>query len=141
MRLFVGWIELALVKGENPESRIEGWFSELVEAYPENAFVLLYWGDAIKLLAGPRERWHSKPNLDKVDAAIKKYKAAYELDSSLSVLAVRLSTLYLITVISLHGTKEGERRSQEGRRWLERAELYYEEHMPHLLTTDTINEE
>jgi tetratricopeptide (TPR) repeat protein len=127
--LFVGWVELSVSVGANIEGRIDKWFSELLKLYPENPFVLVYWGDALKVLAGPRDRWTEKPSLEKVDEAIKKYEGAYELDSSLSVLAVRLSTLYAITAFQSEGTSEGNRRFQKGKYWSEKAKPFFEEYM------------
>ena len=139
--LFVGWIELALLEGENLERRIEEWFAELAEAYPENPFVLIYWGDALKLLAGPRDGWSSAPRLEKVDAAIGKYEAAYKLDPSLAVVAVRLHTLYIVTASLFRETDEWERRLQETAKWSERAIPFYEEHMPQALIRGAPDEE
>jgi tetratricopeptide (TPR) repeat protein len=127
--LFVGWFEISVVAEANIEGRVLKWFSELSQAYPENPFVLLYWGDALKVLAGPRDKWTEKTSLEKIDAAIEKYEAAYKLDPSLSVLAVRLSTLYALTAFQFENTNEGKRRFQKGQYWSEKAKPFYEEYM------------
>jgi tetratricopeptide (TPR) repeat protein len=139
--LFVGWIEFSFHSGANIEKRVERWFSELEKTYPKNPFVLVYWGDALKVLAGSRERWHAKPSLAKVDAAIAKYEAAYKLDPSLSVLAVRLYTLYAVTAFPFLGTTEENRPLKKGKYWVAKAQPFHEEFMHSRMLRDASQEE
>lgn len=44
--VLIDWIIEAIEAGEDLEDRIEEWFGDLAQVHPDNAFVLLFWGDA-----------------------------------------------------------------------------------------------
>lgn len=137
--LFVNWLELALAAGSNVSKLIDGWFSELAEAHPNNPFVLVAWGDVLKLQAGPRAQWHEEHRLASVDEAIKKYESAYTLDPTLSVLAARLWVLYIAT--AAYGKSAVKWRRGRADLWEVKAQQYYEEYLPSMLASDTTEED
>lgn len=129
--LFVGWILEAARDGQNLAAKVEGWFSELSSLHPDNPFVLLYWGDALKAVtAAQHGEIMSAPQARLWDPVADKYKNAYALDPRLEVAAVRAQGVILPTAYPLRNTDEGERRTNEALDLLERGIPFFERYAP-----------
>lgn len=131
LQLFVDWISRAAQDSEDPTGKVNGWFSKLSSLYPDDSFVLLYWGDALNVVTTTRHgELMSFPDARLWDPVADKYKKAYALDPELSVAAVRAQGVILPTAYPLRNTAEGERRTNEAFDLLERGRPFFERYAP-----------
>lgn len=138
LQLFVDWISRVVQDGEELSERIEVWFSKLSLLYPDNPFVLLYWGDALNIVTTAKHgELMSFPDAQLWDPVADKYKEAYALDSELSVAAIRAQGVILPTAYPLRNTAEGERRADEAFDLLERGRPFFERYAPWMLKEGT----
>lgn len=103
------WISWVVQDGEDLSERVEVWFSRLSLLYPDNPFVLLYWGDALNVVTTAKHgELMSFPDAQLWDPVADKYKEAYALDSELSVAAIRAQGITLPTAYPLRNTALGD---------------------------------
>lgn len=131
LQLFVDWISRAAQDGGDLADRVDGWFSRLSSLYPDNPFVLLYWGDALNVATTTKHgELMSFPDARLWEPVSDKYKKAYALDPRLEVAAVRAQGVILPTAYPLRNTAEGERRTNEAFDLLERGRPFFERYAP-----------
>ncbi len=131
LQLFVDWISRAVQDGGDLADRVDGWFSRLSSLYPDDPFVLLYWGDALNVTTTTKHgELMSFPDARLWNPVSDKYKKAYALDPRLEVAAVRAQGVVLPTAYPLRNTTEGERRMNEAFDLLERGIPYFEKYAP-----------
>lgn len=132
--LFVDWISLVAKDGEDLTGRIEEWFPRLSSLYPDDPFVLLYWGDALNVVTTTKYgTLLSFSDTRLWDPVADKYKRAYALDPELSVAAIRAQAVIFQTAFPLRNTAEGERRTNEAFDLLERGMPFFERYAPWML--------
>ena len=139
--LFVVWIEEAIKRAIDVEGDVERWFSELVAAYPEDPFVVAYWGEARRLIAvqkygaGP-----GSPTSWCMDRAAEKFEDAHRMAPDVPYFAARVQGIRFTAATGFARTEEGERRFDEAAAWWEKAVPYYREHAPWALEPGPLDE-
>ncbi len=134
LELLTHWIESSHSQETDSEDLAERLFSELDAAYPRNAFVQYYWGEARRLVSvvkyGTRP---GTPHVPSMDRAREKFEEAYGLDPELRLAAFRVSGLLMASAVGL------EDREEIGRRFGRAAEIqrgaalgFVEENLPEL---------
>lgn len=111
LQLLINWLYGCGAKISNLDKRINTWFSKLSEAFPDNAFIFLYWAEAIKIPYRIGLMTNEKPslsvagNLDGLpikvlDLAIEKCKAAYVVAPELHIISSKIAMMSLITALN-----------------------------------------
>jgi hypothetical protein len=97
LQLLVDWLYGSGSEIPDLQSRIDGWFARLHDRHPENPFILVCWGDAIKIPARLGLRPELKPGpddrlpLEIIDAAIQKYEAAYTHAPDIDIISTKIA--------------------------------------------------
>lgn len=132
--LFVGWIEEAIKRGVDVEEDAERWFSELAAAYPEDPFVVAYWGEARRLIALQKYgAGFGSPTSWRMDRAAEKFEEARRMAPDVPYFAARVQAIRFTAATGFAHTDEGERRFEEAASWWEKARPYYREHASWML--------
>ena len=141
LELFVCWIEEAIKRGIDVEEDAERWFSELAATYPEDPFVVAYWGEARRLVAVQKYgAGLGSPTSWRMDRAVEKFEEAYRVAPNDPYFAARVHAIRFTAAIALAHTDEGERRLDEAMGWWEKAKPYYREHAPWALEPGPLDE-
>lgn len=132
IELFVDWIGRAASEGVAVADKVGAWFSELRSRHPDEPFVLLYWGEALrKIKIVKHGEIMANPDARLWDPVADKFKRAYALDPTLAVAAVRAAGVLHPTLGPLLGTPEGESRASEVRDLqLEKGRPFFEQFAP-----------
>lgn len=131
LQLFVDWISRAAQDGGDLTDTVDGWFSRLSALYPDDPFILLYWGDALNVITTTKHgKLMSFPDARLWDPVADKFKKAYTLDPRMEVAAARAQGVILPTAYPLRNTAEGERRINEAFDLLERGRPFFERYAP-----------
>lgn len=132
--LFVGWVEEAVKRGVDVEEDAERWFSEMAAAYPEDPFVLAYWGEARRLIALRKYgAGFGSPTSWRMDRAAEKFEEAYAMQSNVPYFATRVQAIKFTAATAFAYADERERKFDEAADWWQKAKPYYREHAPWML--------
>jgi hypothetical protein len=129
--LFVGWIEEAIKRDVEVEEDAERWFSDLTAAYPEDPFVVAYWGEARRLIAIFKYgAGRGSPTSWNMYRAVEKFEDAYTMAPDVPYFAARVQAIALTVAVAPALTDEGKRRAYDLAGWWKKAIPYYREHAP-----------
>ena len=139
--LFVGWVQEAIRHGIDVEEDAERWFTELTDAYPEDPFVVAYWGEARRLIAIFKYgAGRGSPTSWRMDRAVEKFKDAYYMAPNVPYFAARVHAIAFSVAVAPALRDERKRRTNDLAWWWKKAIPYYREHAPWALEPGPLDE-
>ena len=133
LELLAEWIHEELAAGEDLEDDIEAWFADLASEHPEDPFVLMYWGEARRIVSvGKYGTNLLEPHAPSLERAAEKFEEAYSKAPDLKVAAFRVAGILRApaAAVVIEDEDEGARRFAEVTAWYREALPYLEEYMP-----------
>ena len=139
--LFVSWLQEAIRHGIDVEEDAERWFTELTSAYPEDPFVVAYWGEVRRLIAIFKYgAGRGSPTSWRMDRAVEKFKEAYHMAPDVPYFAARVHAIMFTVAVAPALRDERKRRTYDLAWWWKKAIPYYREHAPWALEPGPLDE-